>query len=178
MTDGFEPPVTGASNRSTGCTKNVLLQGRDPLMFNLDTRWRWDVSFRIQYFYLLQRVSLLWNIKIHTVRWTDRKLDAQQCTVLLERSVVIWNIESLAECSTLTDQLIPWNRVLPEKLTGNQLIKFPAFYTTRRFSTAFTRARHLSHSWARSILSILSHSTCPAHFILHESVTEIIFDEK
>jgi hypothetical protein len=29
--------------------------------------------------------------------------------------------------------------------------KFPAFYGTRRFITAFTRARHLSLSWASSI---------------------------
>ena len=35
--------------------------------------------------------------------------------------------------------------VLPEKLTGPQLVKkFPAFYGTRRFITAFTKARHLS----------------------------------
>jgi len=29
--------------------------------------------------------------------------------------------------------------------------KFPAFYGTRKFITAFTSARHLSLSWARSI---------------------------
>ena len=41
----------------------------------------------------------------------------------------------------------PWNRVLLKKLTGFQLVKnFPAFYGTRRFITAFTRARHLSLS--------------------------------
>ena len=33
-------------------------------------------------------------------------------------------------------------------------MKFPAFYGTRRFITAFTNARHLSLSWASSILSI------------------------
>jgi hypothetical protein len=38
-------------------------------------------------------------------------------------------------------------KVLPEKLTSPQLIrKFPAFYGTRRFIVAFTRARHLSLS--------------------------------
>jgi len=37
-----------------------------------------------------------------------------------------------------------WSRVL-EKLTGFQLVKkFPAFYGTRRFITAFTSACHLS----------------------------------
>jgi hypothetical protein len=43
--------------------------------------------------------------------------------------------------------LTPWNRILLEKLTSFQLVKkFPAFYGTRRFITAFTSARHLSLS--------------------------------
>ena len=53
--------------------------------------------------------------------------------------------------------LTPWRRstVLLEKLTVPQLIKkFPAFYRTRIFITAFTSARHLSLSWASSIQSI------------------------
>ena len=50
----------------------------------------------------------------------------------------------------------PWSRVLLEKLTGSQLVKkFPSFYGTRRFITAFTSACHLSLSWASSIHSIL-----------------------
>jgi hypothetical protein len=40
--------------------------------------------------------------------------------------------------------------VLLEKPISLQLIKkFPAFYWARMFTTAFTRARHLSLSWAR-----------------------------
>jgi len=47
----------------------------------------------------------------------------------------------------LTYFLTPWSRVLLEKLTGSQLVKkFPTFYGTRRFITAFTSARHLSLS--------------------------------
>jgi hypothetical protein len=43
--------------------------------------------------------------------------------------------------------LSPWSRVLPEKLKPPKLLKkFPALYGTRRFITAFTRARHLSLS--------------------------------
>ena len=43
--------------------------------------------------------------------------------------------------------LTPWSRVLLEKLTGSQLImKFPTFYGTRKFITAFTRPRHLNLS--------------------------------
>ena len=62
-------------------------------------------------------------------------------------------------CSTFTDLLTPWGRVL-EKLTGSQLVKkFPAFYGTRRFITAFTSARHLSLTWISSIQSILPHPT-------------------
>jgi len=46
-----------------------------------------------------------------------------------------------------TYALIPWIRVLVEKLTGLQLVKkFPAFYGTRRFITAFTSAHQLSLS--------------------------------
>ena len=39
--------------------------------------------------------------------------------------------------------LTPWSRVLLEKLTGFQLVKFPAFYRTRGFITALTSDRHL-----------------------------------
>jgi len=41
----------------------------------------------------------------------------------------------------------PWSRVLLDKLTVSQLVKkFPAFYETGKFITAFTSARHLSLS--------------------------------
>ena len=51
--------------------------------------------------------------------------------------------------------LTPCSRVLLEKLTGSQLIKkCPAFYWTRRFITAFSSARHLFLSSARSIKSM------------------------
>jgi len=62
-------------------------------------------------------------------------------------------------CSTFTDVLNPRGRIL-EKLTGPQLVKkFPAFYGTRMFITAFTSARHLSLSWTSSSQSILLHPT-------------------
>jgi len=47
----------------------------------------------------------------------------------------------------LTYLLTPCSRVLPEKLTGSQLVKkFPAFYGTRRFITTLTSVRPLSLS--------------------------------
>ena len=55
----------------------------------------------------------------------------------------------------LTCLLTLWSKVRLEKLTGSQSVKkFPAFYGTRRFITAFTRARHLSLSWASLIQSL------------------------
>ena len=51
--------------------------------------------------------------------------------------------------------LAPWSRILLEKLSGFQLVKkFSALYGSRRFIITFTRARHLSLSWAISIRSI------------------------
>ena len=56
--------------------------------------------------------------------------------------------------------LTPWSRVLPEKLTGFQLVKkFSALYRIRRFITTFTSARHLSLSSASSNQSIPPHPT-------------------
>ena len=61
----------------------------------------------------------------------------------------------------LTYILTPQSRVLLEKLTSLQLVrKFPAFYETWRFITAFTSACHLSLSWASSFQSIPQHPTC------------------
>jgi hypothetical protein len=41
--------------------------------------------------------------------------------------------------------LTPWSRVLLEKLIDDQIVtKYPAFYASRRFTTAFKSVRHLS----------------------------------
>jgi hypothetical protein len=54
----------------------------------------------------------------------------------------------------------PWSSVILDKTSGLQLVKkFPAFYGTRKFITAFTFARHLSLSWARSIQAVPPHPT-------------------
>jgi hypothetical protein len=46
-----------------------------------------------------------------------------------------------------TNQLTPWSKIDLEKLTGPQLVKKPpAFYATRKFIIAFTRAHQLSIS--------------------------------
>ena len=66
-------------------------------------------------------------------------------------------IELISSVYGVTYLLTPWCRVLLEKLTGLQLVKkFPAYYGTRRFITAFTSFRQPSLSWASPI-----QSTCP-----------------
>ena len=72
------------------------------------------------------------------------------------KAVLTCRIGPLESYSILT----PWSRVLLVKLASFQLVKkSPSFYGTRRFITAFTRARHLSLSWASSIRSIHPHPT-------------------
>ena len=51
--------------------------------------------------------------------------------------------------------LTAWNGVLPEKLTGSQLVKkFQTFYRPRSFIAAFTSARYLPTFSASSGLSM------------------------
>ena len=72
-----------------------------------------------------------------------------------------WTKQDVQAVSLIvTYLLIPWCRVLLEKLTGLQLVKkFPTFHGIRRFMTALTSVRHLSLSWASPIQSIYPHST-------------------
>ena len=52
-------------------------------------------------------------------------------------------------------QLTSWRQSHLEEQTSSQLVmKFPTFYRTRRFITAFTSALHLYISWARSLQSM------------------------
>jgi len=55
---------------------------------------------------------------------------------------------------------------LPEKLTVSQLVKkFPSFYGSPRYITAFTSAHLLSLSWPKIFQSMFPHRTSPKiHF--------------
>jgi hypothetical protein len=60
-----------------------------------------------------------------------------------------------------------WSWALLKKFPIVQLLEnFPAFYGTRRFITAITRALHRSLSWARSIQSIPSHPSSLRYILI------------
>jgi hypothetical protein len=83
-------------------------------------------------------------------------MDLAERTVVRSLSACLGSIFiSVIICVLCLNLLTPWSWVLLAKLTVFQLIqKFPAFYGTRRFITAFISARHLSLSWANSIQSV------------------------
>jgi len=88
----------------------------------------------------------------------------------LALSVPVYSTQRWMHCRYRTYMLIPWSRALLEKITGSRLFKkFPAFYGTRRFITAFTSASHLSLSWARSIQSMPPHPTSWRSIVLLSS---------
>ena len=90
-------------------------------------------------------------------------MDISKCLLFKETSLLkfipITSIVILFDLRTLKLKVVrssktsvpylftPWSRMLPKNVTGSQLVKkFPAFYGTRTFITAFTSARHLSLS--------------------------------
>ena len=90
-----------------------------------------------------------------------RTLECKQKAWMTSDLFEAWGIRT----GNLNCKLTPCSRVLPEKLTGPQLVKkFPAFYGTRRFITVFKRARHLFLSWATSIQSTPPSSLSKIHF--------------
>ena len=93
----------------------------------------------------------------YCVKWIA--IPFQGSTAITFHSTVVWK---WLTCYLHTYLLTPWCRVLLEKLNDYQLVKkFPAFYETRRFITAFTSARHLYLSWASSIQSRPPHIPLP-----------------
>ena len=89
---------------------------------------------------------------LHSVNSQEDKNHSYCCSACLVYRICLYNITCLLNYSV--EQSPSWeaNRFSAAK-------KFPAFYGTQRFITAFTSARHLSLSWATSIQSISSHPT-------------------
>ena len=108
-------------------------------------------------------LGLKW-LKLNTLRFGDKTVPLFR--LAYAKTTIIYLLAYL-----FTYLLTPWSRVLLENLTGSQLVKkFPAFYGTRRFITAFTAARHLSLSWARSIHSMTPHPTSWRSILMLSSI--------
>ena len=87
-------------------------------------------------------------------------------------TAILFSISKLVRSSSATTaapystthSLTPWCRLLPQQLTGLQLVKiFPTFYRTRRFITVLTSVRHLSLSWASPIQYMGPHTHTYIH---------------
>jgi hypothetical protein len=84
---------------------------------------------------------------------------SQDTALTLQNSVVLSLLSRLMQC--LLTYSMEQSFFFFEKLTGSKVAKkFPEFYGTRRFITAFTRAHNLSLSWSTSIQS-MSHIPLP-----------------
>ena len=90
--------------------------------------------------------KLKWNTHVQSLENKLSKVSFMIKSIKENMSpFVICNIYfSKSQSLLFTYLLTPCSRVLLEKLTSFQLVKkFPAFYGTRRFITAFTSACHL-----------------------------------
>jgi hypothetical protein len=108
---------------------------------------------------LIKTYFSLQNMQSKLAKNFENKTLCQENTGL--HNIRLYSILLLKFCSGkeimhlvfISTQLILWNRDLLEKLTVAQLVnKFPTFYRTGRFITAFTRAHHWSPSWATHTL--------------------------
>jgi hypothetical protein len=106
--------------------------------------WSIDRSFLIvNCSDIQQSVSVPWLVALWRVWW-----------VIFECCAFTW-IQTVCFSFAFTNCVTPCSRIFLETLTGAQLVKkFPIFYGTCRFITAFARACHLSLSWARLIQSV------------------------
>jgi len=106
------------------------------------------------------------------------------CIYIYTHTHIYIYIHTHTHTHTHTHILFPCSTVLLEQLTGSQPVKkFPTFYGTRRFITAFTSARQLSLSWASSIHSMPPNPTSwrsilTTHLILLYFITRTIFGEQ
>ena len=87
--------------------------------------------------YFLNKTQL--ETSMHAVKILRNFLINKVVFVTLSK-IVLQGVSCLGNSALKTiNSLTPWSRVLLEKITGSLLVKnFPAFYGTRRFSTAFS----------------------------------------
>ena len=109
-------------------------------------------------------------VKPETIMNESCRNQVQGSSLRQDQVVDLINIEMNIWVPCLLTYLLTHSmkQVLLVKLSGSQLVKkFPTFYGTRRFITAFTSFHHPSLSWASPILSTCPHPTsCRSILIL------------
>ena len=105
------------------------------------------------------RALCSFEMSVTTYHWMQRNIPEHFNFSSVTVTAQNFGLQPLMPITVFIYLLTPWCRVLLEKLTGLQLVKFPAFHGTRRFITALTSVRHLSLSWASPIQSIYPHPT-------------------
>ena len=115
----------------------------------------WILSTNLEkYSYQILWKSVQWEVSwFHVDRQADMKQDA---TKLVDA------FRDLTNAPQITYLLIPYSRVLLEKLTGSAASQeIPRIFGTQRFITVLTSARHLSLSWCQ----LHPVPTSPSHFL-------------
>ena len=128
--------------------RNIMTFFHVKLCFSFSARriWRSEKSRNLYDRYSLQSWNLWWTCL--EASFTDYTRRIHHRTLNEEKSL---NYLAKLQFGFYKSR----KRRNPEQLTGRQLAKkFPPFYETPRFITTFTRARHLSLSWSRSIQSV------------------------
>jgi hypothetical protein len=102
--------------------------------------WRWKIKYRVV-------TDLNTNFPLRRIGGTlcAASINKGNNTDIFKKHK--WNVGKMRKTVAVAYSKVPtpWSRVPVENLTGSQLVnKFPAFYGTRRFITAFTSALHLS----------------------------------
>jgi hypothetical protein len=102
---------------------------------------------------LQQQQQKHWKMGWHVIVIFYRR-NRVRITLLVSCTPVLFIIFSHINLTNSMEQRPSWEA---KRFSASQEI--PAFYGTRRFITAFTRARHLSLSWASSIQFMPIHPT-------------------
>ena len=140
--------------------KFTFHQSVDAVYFELCTWSLFYLTSIVCHFQPLSQHAYGWHIyRPPFVRYasnhTESRCSSGNVRPCIFQQAMNGTVDTTARVVVLAYSLTPWSRDLLEKLTiSHPVKKFPAFYATRRFVTAFTSALPLSLSWARSIQSM------------------------
>jgi hypothetical protein len=126
------------------CWSALLFVKKYPRMSeNAKSRWEYLVVSRRGALFVSVRRRLSCQVFLLVFGWSFSGVQSGHGGFLPRRCQALYSLNYWERL--YRTHPTPWSRVLPGKLNGSQLVKkFPTFYVTRRFITAFTSARYLS----------------------------------